>query len=68
MAKLISGKIVSVKVRNEVKKETEEHEKIMASCRGWQLFWWAMTQHLKFMFVTSSVPAKKLDFIHTNTA
>ena len=24
MAKLISGKIVSVKVRNEVKKETEE--------------------------------------------
>lgn len=68
MAKLISGKIVSVKVRNEVKRKPKNCGKIMASCRGWQLFWWAMTQHLKFMFVTSSVPARKSDFIRTNTA
>ena len=67
MAKLISGKIVSVKVRNEVKKETEELRENHGIVPG-QLFWWAMTQHLKFMFVTSSVPARKSDFIRTNTA
>ena len=66
MAKLISGKIVSVKVRNEVKKETEELRENHGIVP--QLSWWAMTQHLKFMFVTSSVPARKSDFIRTNTA
>ena len=63
MAKLISGKIVSVKVRNEVKKETEELRENHGIVPGL-----AMTQHLKFMFVTSSVPARKSDFIRTNTA
>lgn len=68
MAKLISGKIVSVKVRNEVKKETEELRENHGIVPGLAVILVGNDQHLKFMFVTSSVPARKSDFIRTNTA
>lgn len=66
MAKLINGKIVSVKVRNEIKKETEELRENHGIHPGLAVILVGNDRHHRSMFATNSVLAKKLVFIHLN--